>query len=348
MMKVGKSKVTEANRLRVFISSTIDDLKEERSAVEQTIRELRYDAVKLEDMGSMSASALEASLLFDDRSDIYLGIIGGRYGNPPLRETRSVTELEFWRAHEIHLPTLVYVKEMDETAREEQEKEFLKRVQKVVKHATPFKTMDELVRQVRIDLDRLVAEIVRSRQLPRTRPTTIRNVLIASLGRAPGAVTGLLHGIQEQLHIHIDEVVTLSAKGSRPVQLAANLLEQEFAKLGVIYRAQVFDAVDMRYDDEVLKFKIALLELLNQYQNEGAEVFLGIAGGRASMGALTAMVATVEAQNAMLFHFWVPDDIEQDGDIENYWTLSDARQRQVLFPSEYALVKVPYFRARQR
>lgn len=336
------------DRLRVFISSTIKDLEAERQAVEEAVREMRYEPVRLEALGSISASALEASLLYDDLSDIYLGIIGARYGDIPSGEARSVTESEFWRAREIGLPTLVYVKEPDGTAREEKEQEFLERVQKVVLHAKPFKTTEELISHVKDDLDRLVTDIVRKRLLPQSRPAEVHSVLIASLGRAPGAVTGLYQAIRAQLRMPLQEVVSLSAHGSRSVQRAVNLLAQEFAARGVKYTPAFFDADDLRGEPDILAFKIKLIELLRKYQNEGAEIYLGIAGGRSSMGALIAMVAAIEAPSAYLYHFWVPEDVEKDGDIESYWALPEARRREVLFPREYSLVKVPFVQARAR
>ena len=67
--------------VRPFVSSTWLDLRPERDAVEtllQRFRETKY--IGMEHFGSRSGTTRQTSLIEVDRSDLYIGIIGGRYG----------------------------------------------------------------------------------------------------------------------------------------------------------------------------------------------------------------------------------------------------------------------------
>ena len=89
----------------VFISSTWLDLKPEREAVEaalQRMRETKYAG--MEYFGSRDEDTRSTSLAEVDRSRVYVGIFGGRYGS-------GITEAEYRRARERKLPCFIYVKE---------------------------------------------------------------------------------------------------------------------------------------------------------------------------------------------------------------------------------------------
>jgi uncharacterized membrane protein len=91
--------------IRVFVSSTWLDLKPERDALEsllQRFRETKF--IGMEYFGSRDETTRGASLDEIDRSDLYLGIIGGRYGS-------GITEAEYDRARKKPMPCLVYFKQ---------------------------------------------------------------------------------------------------------------------------------------------------------------------------------------------------------------------------------------------
>ena len=93
--------------VRAFISSTWVDLREEREAVEQILHRLRQTRfVGMEYSGSQDDDTRTASLADVDRCDIYIGIVGHRYGS-------GITEDEYWRARERRLPCLIYIKDGD-------------------------------------------------------------------------------------------------------------------------------------------------------------------------------------------------------------------------------------------
>jgi tetratricopeptide (TPR) repeat protein len=97
----------------VFISSTWLDLGPERKAVEaalQRLRETKY--VGMEFFGSRDETTRRASLDEVDRSLVYVGIFGARYGS-------GITEAEYRRAREKGLPCFIYFKD-DATVSEDE------------------------------------------------------------------------------------------------------------------------------------------------------------------------------------------------------------------------------------
>jgi tetratricopeptide (TPR) repeat protein len=89
----------------VFVSSTWVDLQSERAAVEDAIHRLREAKfIGMEHFGSRAETANDASLEEVDRSNVYVGIFGHRYGS-------GITEAEYRRARERGLPCFIYLAE---------------------------------------------------------------------------------------------------------------------------------------------------------------------------------------------------------------------------------------------
>lgn len=96
--------------ISAFVSSTWLDLEPERTAVEQLIQ--RFHRVRFSGMeyfGSRSEDTRTVSLLEVERSELYIGIFGHRYGS-------GITEAEYRRARERRLPCLLYFKAGDSRA----------------------------------------------------------------------------------------------------------------------------------------------------------------------------------------------------------------------------------------
>jgi hypothetical protein len=90
---------------RIFVSSTWLDLQPERHAVEDAINRMNAGKfIGMEYFGSRPENTERASLDEVDRADIYVGIIGGRYGS-------GITEKEYLRARERELPCFIYFKD---------------------------------------------------------------------------------------------------------------------------------------------------------------------------------------------------------------------------------------------
>ena len=142
--------------VHVFISSTWLDLQPERKAVEavlQRMRETKYAG--MEYFGSRDENTRGTSLAEVDRSRVYVGIFGGRYGS-------GITEAEYRQARERKLPCFIYLKEegcitadereadADKTHRLMALKDELRRNHTITKFANP----DDLAAKVTADLHR--------------------------------------------------------------------------------------------------------------------------------------------------------------------------------------------------
>jgi hypothetical protein len=69
-----------AREKRAFISSVMTELTEERQAVAAGVRGVGLRAVLFEEFGGRDADPEEAYLAEVEGSDIYIGILGRRYG----------------------------------------------------------------------------------------------------------------------------------------------------------------------------------------------------------------------------------------------------------------------------
>src|ERR1043165_5722535 len=94
---------------RAMISSTAQDLWIHRKAVMDACLSLDVFPSMMEHMPATDADAIGASLKMVDGADIYIGIFANRYGYVPEDENISITEMEYQRAIERHIPTLIFL-----------------------------------------------------------------------------------------------------------------------------------------------------------------------------------------------------------------------------------------------
>ena len=97
-------------RYQVFISSTFEDLREERRAVQDTIIQMGDFPVQMESFPAADEGQFEFIKPLIAQCDYYILVIGGRYGT--VRENGlSYTHSEFRHAVKNHVPVLVIVHE---------------------------------------------------------------------------------------------------------------------------------------------------------------------------------------------------------------------------------------------
>jgi len=82
-------------RLQVFISSTFSDLKTERQAAVEAILSAGHIPAGMELFTAGDESQMEVIKQWIDESDVYLLILGGRYGSIEPRTGKSYTQLEY-------------------------------------------------------------------------------------------------------------------------------------------------------------------------------------------------------------------------------------------------------------
>ena len=99
--------------LRVFVSSTSQDLQAHREAVRDAVLALGMHPVMMEHFPAMDADAVAACHQKVQDCDLFVGIYAHRYGYIPHQHTRSITELEYDWAGEAGIPRRVFVIDPD-------------------------------------------------------------------------------------------------------------------------------------------------------------------------------------------------------------------------------------------
>ena len=155
--------------LRVMVSSTFRDLRDERAAVRAVIDELArqgrsVEAVAMEDLGASPSSPAQVSVGMAERADLAVLLLGARYGTVPSDEALSLTNQEYETIHREKVPCLAYVAEPADGGGEASNPriaEFRRRVQDDVT-VKPYADVEALAEQFRRDLEAWLATVVTS------------------------------------------------------------------------------------------------------------------------------------------------------------------------------------------
>lgn len=116
--------------MRIFVSSTFEDLTEHRAAAIRVLRQLGHEVVVMEDMVAGDAAPLHKVIEMVDRCEVYVGIFAWRYGFVPpagggpgaarvpvaavphaVPGQTSITHYEYLRARQRDLPVLAFLLE---------------------------------------------------------------------------------------------------------------------------------------------------------------------------------------------------------------------------------------------
>ncbi len=115
---------TPDQRLRVFVSSTLQELAAERAASKEAIQHICLTPVMFE-MGARPHPPRDLYRAYLAQSDVFIGIYWQRYGWIAPTETVSGLEDEYLLAK--HMPKLVYIKRAD--TRDDRLKDLIRRIQ---------------------------------------------------------------------------------------------------------------------------------------------------------------------------------------------------------------------------
>jgi predicted ATPase len=174
---------TPDRRLRVFVSSTLGELAEERRAVARAVTGLRLTPVMFE-AGARPHPPRELYQAYLAQSDVFIGIYWQRYGQVNAGMEVSGLEEEFLLSGTRELPRLLYVK-MPAPDREPRLAELLARIREDASYRH-FRTPAELGRLVRDDLAALLSERFAARSAASAAPSP------ADSGRLPVGTTSLV------------------------------------------------------------------------------------------------------------------------------------------------------------
>lgn len=96
-------------RLQVFVSSTYSDLKDERQAAVEAILVAGHIPAGMELFTAGDESQMEVIRQWIDESDVYLLLLGGRYGSIEPKSGKSYTHLEYDYAMSRNKPSFALV-----------------------------------------------------------------------------------------------------------------------------------------------------------------------------------------------------------------------------------------------
>ena len=97
----------------VFVSSTFLDLEEHRHLVQDAITRLDHGPRAMEFFGALPDSPREECLRLVRASEVFVGIVGMRYGSVDPQSGKSLSQLEYEEAVALRLPCLMYVIDED-------------------------------------------------------------------------------------------------------------------------------------------------------------------------------------------------------------------------------------------
>lgn len=100
--------------MKVFISSVTHLLKDERNALPPFLRLLDHQPLRFEDFVSRDCSSREACLAGVDAADVYVLLLGPKYGEPFADTGLAPTAEEFTLARNRGIPILVFNKITEE------------------------------------------------------------------------------------------------------------------------------------------------------------------------------------------------------------------------------------------
>ena len=115
--------------MRIFVSSSFEDLREHRAAAIRVLRQLGHEVLAMEDMIAGSEAPLAKVVEMVDRSEAYVGVFAWRYGYVPARAAvapappatnisvvagadigeTSITHYEYLRAVQRKLPVMAFL-----------------------------------------------------------------------------------------------------------------------------------------------------------------------------------------------------------------------------------------------
>jgi Domain of unknown function (DUF4062) len=145
--------------MRVFLSSTYEDLTEHRAVVAASFAMSNIDYNAMEHFGSVPSPAIRTCLTAVDASDVFVGVLGVRYGGSPPGRIQSYTEREYRRARSRRIPIFMFLIDernaavpllhiVGETAFQQRRLRNLKRLVTRNHTITFFKTPDDLARLI--------------------------------------------------------------------------------------------------------------------------------------------------------------------------------------------------------
>lgn len=101
--------ISTKQHVPIFLSSTYEDLQPHRKAVWDTLEKLKVGVSGMEIFGARSEEPLDTCLDEVSKCNVFIGILGMRYGSIHVESGKSFVQLEYESAQEGKLDILVYL-----------------------------------------------------------------------------------------------------------------------------------------------------------------------------------------------------------------------------------------------
>jgi tetratricopeptide (TPR) repeat protein len=199
-----------AEKLRIFVSSTINECVKERSVAKNAIDSLNHEPILFEHIGARSTSAREVYLNRLDNSDIFIGIYRNNYGWIAPDSSISGIEDELRRSTQRGMPRLIYILEQPQN-RDERLTELLCQVKEDVT-IWKFRDADQLYLRIREDIEAEVTK--RFHEADRLESIIHADAATEISGLVPASKTVLSrHGLEEDFLKFLDAHPVIQVSG---------------------------------------------------------------------------------------------------------------------------------------
>lgn len=94
---------------KIFVSSTYTDLIPHRKSIWKLLKNYNAEITGMEEFGARSSAPLETCITYAEECDIYIGIIGMRYGSIEKKSRKSFTQIEYETAIKNNKEILIYL-----------------------------------------------------------------------------------------------------------------------------------------------------------------------------------------------------------------------------------------------
>jgi len=190
----------------VYISSTYEDLIDERKAAFEAVRRLELESLGMEGYSAQETKPIEKCLQDVRQCSAYLGIVGWRYGSKPPGSEYSFTELEYREAGKQDIPRFIFLASERPRTLKDKDSNAIVAFRQLVRDAhivKEFTTVDQLKYEVVAGLRSLGAEPPIPPLLPYQcdrddQYDDLSTILISSEAPAQQPIVCLVHGHEQQ------------------------------------------------------------------------------------------------------------------------------------------------------
>jgi CRISPR-associated Csx14 family protein len=172
-------------------------------------------------------------------------------------------------------------------------------------------------------------------------------ILIASLGRSPGVVTGTIDALIEE-GLRPGRVYLATTSDTEIWSHCIPLLRKEFQENYPhieLREDRICTSRDDIYDEEDnAEFMRKAAIVMSQERAANNDIFISLAGGRKTMSAAMTLLGQLYGVREVL-HILVDPELEKEGTITTLMKLPEKQARQILHPppNKRRLVRFPVF-----